>query len=291
MTNESTIWRAHAEAGATPPENYERYFVPAIARPFAIDLVEEAGLRPGERVLDVACGTGVIARLAAERVGGGDAVAGLDVNPGMLAVARRTAAAAGAGIQWYETMAESIPLPDGAFDVAFCHLSLQFVADRGAALREIRRVLAPGGRALVSLPHPTPFFDVLDEALVRHAGEQAAGFVRVVFSLDDPDEVERLFREAGFDDVAVRVEKKTLRLPAAADFLWQYVHSTPLTGLLTPLDAERKNALERDVVEGWSDWSDDGGMVFDQAIIVATAASNRGPSMSTAAVVTTASGS
>lgn len=274
MPNGSTIWRAHAESGATPPENYERYFVPAIGRPLAVDLVEEAELRPGERVLDVACGTGVVARLAAERVGGPNAVAGLDVNSGMLAVARRTAAAAGAGIRWYETTAECIPLPDGAFDVAFCQLSLQFVEDKGAALREIRRVLAPAGRALISVPQPTPFFDVLDEALLRHAREEAAGFVRAVFSLDDPDRVERLCRDAGFDDVAVRAEKKTLRMPPAADFLWQYAHSTPLTGLLMPLEDARKDALERDVVEGWSPWSDDDGMTYDQGIIVATAASN-----------------
>src|SRR6185295_4611055 len=96
--------------GGTAPENYQRYFVPAIGGPFAADLIAEAALRAGERVLDVACGTGVVARLAAERVGPSGSVAAVDLNPAMLAVAR-SIASAGAAIRYYETTAESIPLP------------------------------------------------------------------------------------------------------------------------------------------------------------------------------------
>lgn len=271
MTNTSTVWRTHSASGATPPENYERYFVPSIARPIAVDLVGEAALRPGERVLDVACGTGIVARLAAERVGENGAVAGVDVNPGMLAVARATAAAAGTRIRWYETSAESIPLPDEAFDIVFCQVSLQFIEDKVAALREMRRVLVPGGRALVNVPQPTPLFDVLDDALSRHAGEAAGRFVRAVFSLNEVDRVERLFRDAGFRDVAARTETKTLRLPPAKEFVWQYVHSTPLSGLVAELDDERGRAIERDVVEGWRPWSDDNGMTYEQGVIVVSA--------------------
>src|SRR5688572_13854369 len=109
--------------GGSAPENYQRYFVPVIGAPFANDLVAEAALRAGERVLDVACGTGVVARLAAEKVGPGGTVAALDLNPAMLAVAR-SIPSTGAAIRWYETSAESIPLPDAAFDVVFCQLGL-----------------------------------------------------------------------------------------------------------------------------------------------------------------------
>ncbi len=76
--------------GGTPAENYQRFFVPSIGGPVADDLIGVAALQSGQRVLDVACGTGVVTRLAAERVGGSGAVAGLDVTPGMLAVARAT---------------------------------------------------------------------------------------------------------------------------------------------------------------------------------------------------------
>jgi ubiquinone/menaquinone biosynthesis C-methylase UbiE len=217
----------------------------------------------------VACGTGVVTRLAAERVGATGSVAALDLNPAMLSTAR-SVASSGAAIGWYETSAESIPLPDDAFDVVFCQLGLQFVADKSAALREIRRVLALRGRALVSTPSPNAFFDVLDDALARHVGSEAAGFVRIVFSLNEPATIERLFREAGFHDVMVRTYTKPLRLPAASEFLWQYVHCTPLTGMLSHLDAARIAALENDVVQG-QPWSEGGGITYEQGMNVVTA--------------------
>ena len=188
-----------------------------IGGPFAEDLIAEAALRPGERVLDVACGTGVVARLAAERVGPSGTVAALDLNPAMLSVAR-SVPSTGAAIRWHETSAESIPLPDDAFDVVLCQLGLQFVADKSAALREMRRGLAPGGRVLVTTPPPNAFFDALDEAMTRHVGSDAGAFVRMVFSLNDPAIIERLFHDAGFADVNVRTYAKDLRLPAARDF-------------------------------------------------------------------------
>ena len=126
MTSTSRPQTVYGQSyGGTAPENYERYFVPAIGGPVAADLIAEAALRPGERVLDVACGTGIVARLAAERVGPTGTVAGLDVNPGMLAVARSMAASAGAAVRGYETSAESIPVPADAFDVVFCQLGLR----------------------------------------------------------------------------------------------------------------------------------------------------------------------
>jgi len=270
MSRTITVRRALAQAGLTPAESYERYFVPCIARPFAEDLLASAGLRLGERVLDVACGTGVVARLAAQHVGAGGEVAGLDVNPGMLAVARATAAAEGTAIQWYETGAESIPLPDDAFDVVLCQLSFQFMADKVAALRGMKRVLAPGGRLLVSVPPSAPLFDAFDEALGEHAREEAAGFVRAVFSLHEPDRVRELFSQAGFNDVTVRLEKKTLRLPPAREFLWQYVYSTPLVGPMEKLSEGRKDALEHDLEKRWQPWARNGGITYEQPMIVAT---------------------
>lgn len=270
MTNTTAPVYGSAYKG-TAPENYERYFVPVIGRPFAEDLVANAALQPGERVLDVACGTGVVARLAAERVGESGTVAALDLNPAMLAVARATAGASGARIRWYETSAESMPLPDEGFDAVLCQVALQFMNDKPAALREMRRMLAPGGRVLVSTPTPTPFFEVMEQAIARHIGAEPAGFVRMVFSLDDPNELERLMREAGFHDVAARTDTKVLRLPAAKDFLWQYIHCTPMTALLSQVDPSRLAALENEVVRGWQPWSKDGAMESEQGVIIATA--------------------
>jgi ubiquinone/menaquinone biosynthesis C-methylase UbiE len=257
--------------GGSAPENYERYFVPAIGAPLAHDLVEIAALRPGERVLDVACGTGVVARLAAQRVGTGGSVAGLDVNPGMLAVAR-SASPPGMSIEWHEGRAEAMPLPDAAFDVVLCQMGLQFVPDRPAALREMRRVLAPGGRLILTVPGPTPqLFVILGEALARHIGAEAAGFVNHVFSLHDTANLQNLMDGAGFRDVSVRADIKSLHLPAPTEFLWQYVHSTPLGGAVAQVDDERRSALERDVVAQWQEFVEDRALVLQVRMVVATA--------------------
>lgn len=271
MTTTATAHHPYSEAyGGSATENYERFFVPAIGGPLAVDLIAEAGLRPGERVLDVACGTGVVTRLAAEGVGSRGTVAAVDVNAGMLAVARSLPAPAGASISWYETPAESMPLPDGAFDVVFCQLGLQFIADRAAAVREMHRVTAAGGRVLVTVPTPTRFFNVLEDAFAKHI-PPGAEFVRMVFSLNDTAAIKQLFRSAGFDDVTVESREKVLNLPSPREFLWQYIQSTPLSGLVAEADDSVLGAIERDVVTGWQPWVRNDGMSSKQGIIVTTA--------------------
>jgi ubiquinone/menaquinone biosynthesis C-methylase UbiE len=271
MPTTNTIHSAFAQTySGTAPENYQRYFVPVIGGPFAEDLIAEAALSPGERIIDIACGTGVVARLAATRVGSSGTVAALDPNPAMLSVAR-SIPSSGAEIRWYQSAAESIPLPANGFNVVLCQLGLQFLADKIAAIREMRRLLAPGGRILVSTPRPNAFFDVLVNALARHVNNEAGGFVRMVFSLDDPDTIGGFFYEAGFDDVTVRTYTKLLRLPPARDFLWQYVHCTPLTATLSNADATCITALESDVIHRWQSWSNDNGMTYDQAMTVVKA--------------------
>ena len=250
------------------PENYEKYFVPTIGGPLAADLVAAAALRPGERVLDAACGTGIVARLAAARVGSEGSVAGVDITPGMLGVAR--AVTSRFPIRWYETSVEAMPLSDRSFDVVFCQLGLMFVPDKAAALREMRRVLVPGGRIYVSVPTPTRFFNVLENALGRHVPD-AAPFVRLVFSLNDPQALEQLFRDAGFRDVAVQSISKQLRLPSPQQFVWQYLSCTPLAGAMLELDAAVRTALEHDVVEGWREWVEGGGITHSQPVLVASA--------------------
>ena len=108
------------------PENYERYLVPSIFGPWAKDLVEIAGLKPGERVLDIACGTGIVARTAALTLGRGDGIIGLDVSGPMLAAARSAAAAEGLSIEWQEGSAVKLPLIDATCDVVLCQQGLQF---------------------------------------------------------------------------------------------------------------------------------------------------------------------
>jgi ubiquinone/menaquinone biosynthesis C-methylase UbiE len=251
-------------------ENYERYFVPTIGAPLALDLVELAALNEGDRVVDIACGTGVVARLAAERVGADGTVAGVDINPGMLAVARATAP--DSTIEWQEASAEALPLPDDAFDVVLCQMGLQFFPGKGTALEEMRRVLVVGGRVLINLPGPTPpIFAVLEEALARHLGADAAGFMRAVFSLHDAGEIRELLTGAGFQEVEVRSSVKTLRLPNPESFLWQYVHSTPLAAAVAQLDEDGRAGLQGEVLAGWQPYTDDAAFVLPLGVTVAMA--------------------
>jgi SAM-dependent methyltransferase len=125
------------QVAGSAPEVYERELVPAVFGPWAPILIDLAHPKSGDRVIDIACGTGIVARLAAARVGPGGAVAGVDLNPGMLNVARSLLTTGDAApVQWQEASADRLPFPDGSFVVAYCQLGLQFFADRPAAWRE-----------------------------------------------------------------------------------------------------------------------------------------------------------
>ncbi|MFZ6048583.1 methyltransferase domain-containing protein [Pseudomonas sp. CR3202] len=189
---------------ASPAEVYEEFFVPALFRQWGPRVVAEAGIVPGERVLDVACGTGVLACAAAERVGPGGSVVGLDPNPQMLAVARRTSGA----IEWVDGRAESLPFADDSFDAVVSQFGMMFFDDPPAALREMLRVLKPGGRLAVAvcdaLEH-SPGYAALAEVLQRLFGEKVANAFRAPFVLGD---VERLL---GFCDQAAVAEARVMR--------------------------------------------------------------------------------
>ena len=145
-----------------PAETYEQYLGPAIADPWTRALLEYAAPQPGERALDVACGTDSVARHVAPMVG----------TSGK-AVARALPAPAGATIAWLEGNAISLDLPDDAFDLVLCQQGLQFFPDRAASVREMRRVLTDGGRVAISVwqaLHRHPVYEALLHATARHLG-------------------------------------------------------------------------------------------------------------------------
>lgn len=177
----------------------------------------------------------------------------------MLAVARGTGPV-GSAIDWHEAPAEAMPIPDQTFDVVLCGMGLQFFSDRGAGLREMRRVLTPRGRLLANLPGPTPPpFEAMASAFTRHMGPDSAVFVHAVFALHAVDEVEALAADAGFSQVEVRSDRVPLRSPSPSEFLWQYVHSTPMAAVVARADDACIEALERDFSERCRDFVDEGG--------------------------------
>jgi len=132
-------------------QSYEDYMVPSLFGPWAKVLVEAANPQPGERLLDVACGTGIVARTAASRIGTQGMVAGLDINPDMIAVARTIAERDHLAIEWRTGTAGQLPFSEAEFDLVLCQFGLMFFPDRSASLGEMRRVLKPGGRVLLSV--------------------------------------------------------------------------------------------------------------------------------------------
>jgi len=261
-------------SGSFPPENYERYFTPAIGKPLAEDLVHSAGLKRGEKILDVACGTGVVARLAAIEVIPGGSVTGVDPNPGMLAVARAVTPDE-IGIQWYEATAEDMPLPDSTFDVVLCQMGLQFMQDRIRALKEMYRVLAPGGRFVLNVPGPIEEpFAVLADVMKQTISTQAAGFVEQVFSLYEPDVIQELLNMSGFKTATIRSHIKLLELPAPEEFLWQYIFSTPLAQVVSKVNSNTQETLGKHVLERWRNFSRNGSMKLPQQMVTVSAQKN-----------------
>lgn len=207
------------QAEKTPAQLYEDYLVPGIHARWAPLLLKHAKPAPGNRVLDVACGTGIVSRNLAPDVGVSGRVVGLDINPDMLAVARELPEPRGAAIEWHQ--GEATSLPSGPFDLITCQQGLQFFPDRLRALTEMRRVLAPDGRLALSvfrgLSHH-PVYQALFQAEARYLGK-SVDEVATPFTLGDADTLRELLTEAGFRNIQVTPETLTVRFPSAESFV------------------------------------------------------------------------
>jgi SAM-dependent methyltransferase len=181
------------ELPANEAEFYESTFVPALFGGWARRLVEFAGVKLGSSVLDVACGTGVVARTAAERVGPSGLVAAVDVNEAVLAVARRLRPE----LPWHLGDACALPFADGSFDLALSQAGLMFFRDRVAALREMGRV---AGQVFVQVPgrlSHSPGYFALTDVVARHAGGEVFDLLEAYFAVGEPDLLTGLFQAAG----------------------------------------------------------------------------------------------
>jgi len=245
-------------------EIYDKYLVPAIFGAWPPVLLRLVSPSPGERVLDLACGTGIVARLALESVGSSGRVVGLDLSPGMLTVARSIPSPKGR-IEWREGDALAIPFPNGSFDIVTCQLGLQFFPDRAKGVREMKRVLVPKGRLGVLVWRSirySPGFAVLEQALEHNAGSDAAKFMRSPFSLSDAQELRNLLREAGFVHPTVRIGIGTVRFQSVDEFVSLYVKGTPLSTLVSHMDERSYSTMVDAVRVGLSSYVDDEGLAF-----------------------------
>lgn len=250
--------------GGNAPEVYERELVPAIFEPWAFLLVAKAALREGERVLDVACGTGVVTRLAAAQVGTGGHVVGLDLNPGMLA--RASSPPESAGVEWREGDAGALPFDATSFDAVFCQLGFQYFSNRQQAAGEMYRVLKPSGRLVVlvwrALAH-SPGFAALATSLERHVSPAAAAVMRAPFVFGDtPDKLRGLLVQAGFRTVRVSADVRMVRFASPAALVRHQVAASPIAPHVAEVDDAARDALIRDVSAAMQSYVNDDGLAF-----------------------------
>ncbi len=225
-------------------EAYEERFVPAIFAEWAEQLVAAAGIAPGQRVLDVACGTGVVARRAAA-ITGAAAVTGVDINQAMLTVAARVSPE----IKWRQGDAGALPLPDTAFDTALCQMALMFFPDPVQSLREMARVVKDGGTVAIAVPDrltDQPAYGPFVELVGRHAGAEALSLLGTYWACGDPELLRNLFREAGLTVTNLQSYGGTARYGSAAEFVIVEVESTPLADRLS---AEQYAAIRQGATE------------------------------------------
>jgi SAM-dependent methyltransferase len=262
---------AHFQLQGNAAERYERWVVPFVSYPMVLPLLDLAGLRPGERVLDVATGTGVVARLAARRVTPGGAVTGLDLNNEMLKVARELPLPPGLTIEWRQGSAQALPFDDGVFDVVVCQQGFQFFPDRMAALHQMRRVLHAGGRVALSVfGGQSPYFMALRDAVAHHVSAEAARNTAAGWSLADPAALADLLTSAGFGNVVVHQVQLLLRLPAPEEFVLGHLSATPLGESLARADDAARAALVAEMKESMRAYLDGYGVAVPQDLNVIT---------------------
>jgi ubiquinone/menaquinone biosynthesis C-methylase UbiE len=250
---------------------YERSIVPAIFERYARDLVERA--RPigaSDRILDLGCGTGIVARVLRERLGGAANVVGLDASALMLEKARSIAPE----LDFREGNAMALPFADGSFDLVLCQQMLQFVPDRLAALREVGRVLSPGGRFIASTWRPRreqAFHDALGRVAERHLGESNDAR----WSLDGTA-LQKALAEAGFSDIRMETVSFTERFREFSTRMNAMVAGFDLSALSEAEKERRLAAIETDSADVFGRFAlDDSGFGAPSVANVATAVAPR----------------
>ena len=249
-------------------ELYEAAFVPAFFSQWAPILCDAAGLKPGTSVLDVACGTGIVARTAADRIGAATVV-GVDLNEAMLTVARRTRP----DIEWRQGDVTALPFADDSFDVVLCQMALMFFPDRLEALGEMRRVVRRAGKVGLVVPSSLdaqPMFSAFVDLATRVAGAEAEALLTTYFVCGDLVELTSLIESAGLHITSARSVKGVYRAPSIDQAVATEVESTPLVERMSESAYQRLRDEAREALQPFA--AEDGTLEapFECQLVVAT---------------------
>jgi ubiquinone/menaquinone biosynthesis C-methylase UbiE len=212
-------------------EVYEEFFVPALFQEWTSRVADAANISSGQRILDVASGTGVLTREVAKRVGASGSVVGLDLNEGMLAVAQRKAPE----IEWQQGNAEALPFDSNSFDAVVCQFGLMFFEHRLAAIKEMVRVLRQGGCIAIAVwdsLENTPGYAAITELLERLFGDQAADAMRAPFVLGDKQVLQSLFTEAEVSSAQIKTHQGTARFPSISSWVYTDIRGWTLADMI-----------------------------------------------------------
>ena len=228
------------------PDNYDRYLRPLLFEPYATDLVARLELRPAMRVLEIACGTGIVTRQLLARVPGDAAIVATDLSEPMLAIAQQRVSP-DLRLAWQPADALSLPFDPGAFDAVVCQFGVMFFPDKARGFAEMRRVLKPGGQLLVNVWDAferNPISRLAHEALAQAFPQNPPTFLTIPFGFHDQKELQRMVSAAGFSAVKVEPVEAESHSPSALDAATGLVTGSPMALELREAGASLTDALE-----------------------------------------------
>ena len=241
------------------PAAYSRFNV-KIMEPWTDDLIRSANCRDGDRVLDVACGTGVVSNRISLVTTKHCSITGIDVNEGMLNVARRNPQ-----MTWHLGSATELPFEADSFEVVICQQGLQYFPNRPTAMREMARVLVPNGRLALNVwgaLDRQPGLLAIVETVGEFLGQDSQAALAMAYSLNTRQELHRLAGDTKLRNVHVRFEHRTMRYPNAADYVAGFMGATPVTAQFLAQSEDRQRAFIARAAEQLSTYMDDAGLAI-----------------------------
>jgi len=245
---EDVMAETRYQLAGNAPQLYERETVRTLGRPLAELMCAHVSLHAGDRVLDAACGTGIVTRVAVQRYGDLEHVVGVDLNAGMLEVARVNTPVTRVPIEWRQGDVCALPFPDASFEVVLCQQGLQFVPNPLVALREMRRVLVPGGRLACTVFSEIPaYYAALAGALARHVSADAATSCLSRYTLRDAATLRQLIEDAGFGAIEMHVLEVMRPMPASPASVVEDMARAPYARDVAAVEEAARQAVGREV--------------------------------------------